>query len=86
MNWIVSIAYAALGLALIYWALPLSTRSSAWTARFRERHPRRHLPPTSEWRARNTRVMAGVFRILGVFFVLLAILYALPTIVSTKTG
>jgi hypothetical protein len=86
MNWIVSLAYAVVGLALIYWAPPLSSRSSAWTARFRERRPTLYLPPTSEWRTRNAKVTTGVLRILGVFLVLLAILYALPSILSTKTG
>jgi hypothetical protein len=86
MNLIVSIAYAAIGLVLISWAVPLSIRYNAWTTRLRERHPNVHLPPTPESRARNTKIMTGIFRILGVFFVLLAILYALPMIFSTKTG
>ncbi|MGO8720822.1 MAG: hypothetical protein ACLQMO_16665 [Acidobacteriaceae bacterium] len=86
MNLIVSIAYAAIGLALISWAVPLSIRYNAWTGRLRERDPNAYLPPTPESRARNTKIMTGIFRILGVFFVLLAILYALPMIFGTKTG
>ena len=39
MNLILGTRYAAIGLALVVWATPLSIRYNAWTTRLRERHP-----------------------------------------------
>lgn len=64
--------YAAIGLALAYWAKSLSVRYSAWAASVRERHPDSSPPPTAELRVRNTKVMTIIFRSVGVFFLLLS--------------
>ena len=66
--------YALVGLALIYWAAPLSIRYNDWTAGLRERHSNLNPPPTLEWRARNTKIMTVIFRVAGVFFALLSLL------------
>ena len=84
MHLISGAGYAVMGLALIYWAAPLSIRYNAWTTSLRERHPNFNPPPTPEWRARNTKIMTVMFRAAGVWFVLLSILYLLPLIGSTK--
>jgi hypothetical protein len=75
--------YAATGLALVAWATHLSIRYNAWTTNLRERHPNVSPPPTPEWRARNTKVMTIVFRVAGVFLVLLSISYLL-LMIATK--
>jgi hypothetical protein len=75
--------YAVVGLALIFWATPLSVRYNAWTAGLRERHPNINPPPTPEWRARNTQIMTVLFRVAGVFLVLASVMYLLPLIVTT---
>jgi hypothetical protein len=64
--------HAALGLALLWWAKPLSLHYNAWTTGLRERHPNINPPPTPEQRARNTTTMTVLFRFLGVFFLLLS--------------
>ena len=82
MNLILGAGYAVVGLALIFRAAPLSIRYSAWTTGLRERHPNVNPPPTPEWRARNTKIMTVMFRVVGVFLVLLSIMYLLPLIVT----
>jgi hypothetical protein len=82
MNLILGTGYALIGLALTCWAAPLSVRYNAWTTGLRERHPNINPPPTPEWRARNTKIMTVMFRVLGVFLVLLSIMYLLPLIVT----
>ena len=82
MNLIPGTGYAVIGLALIVWAVPLSVRYNAWTTRLRERHPKINPPPTPEWRARNTKIMKVMFRVFGMFLVLLSIMYLLPLIVT----
>ena len=84
MNLILGAGYALVGMALIYWAAPLSIRYTAWTTGLRERHPNFNPPPTPEWRARNTKIMTVIFRVAGVFFVLSSILNLLTLIGSTK--
>jgi hypothetical protein len=64
--------YAVVGLALVCWAKPLSMRYNAWTTGLRERHPNINPPPTPEWRARNTKIMTVMFRVFGVFLLLLS--------------
>jgi len=81
MNWIVGAGYFIIGLFLIWRAAPLSIRYNAWTTGLRERHPNFNPPPTPEWRARNTKIMTVMFRLGGIFFVLLSIMYLLPLIV-----
>lgn len=71
---LVDVALALLGMALIYWAAPLSNRYNAWTTGLRERHPNFNPPPTPEWRKRNTKIMTVIFRIAGAFFVLRSVL------------
>ena len=83
MNLILYTVYAAIGLALVLWATPLSIRYNAWTTSLRERHPNVNPPPTPEWRARNTKIMTMVFRVAGVFLVLLSISYLL-LMIATK--
>jgi len=83
MNLIVGAVYALVGLALIYWATPLSMRYNAWTTGLRERHPGFNPPPTPEWRARNTKIMTAIFRIAGGLLVLRSVLTLLPLISST---
>jgi hypothetical protein len=72
MNLILGAGYVVIGLVLICWAMPLSTRYNAWTTGLRERHPTVNPPPTPEWRARNTKIMIVMFRVAGVFFVMLS--------------
>lgn len=74
--------FALLGAVLLFWATPLSLRYNAWTTRFRESHPDINPPPTPAWRSRNTRIMAALFRVLGVFFILLSVLHLLAFIGS----
>jgi hypothetical protein len=73
-HWLLCGGYAVVGLPLVIWASALSLRYNAWTAGLRERHPNINPPPTPEWRARNTKIMTVLFRIVGIFFVLLATL------------
>jgi len=75
---LVSICLAIVGLALIFWAAPLSIRYNAWTTRFRERHPNFNPPPTAEWRARNTKIITVIFRIAGAVFLFRVFLGLLP--------
>jgi hypothetical protein len=82
MNWILGTGYAAIGLALVVWATPLSISYNAWTTGLRERHPNINPPPTPEWRLRNTKIMTILFRVMGLFLVLLSIMYLLPLIVT----
>jgi hypothetical protein len=82
VNLILGAGYAVVGLALIFWGAPLSIRYNAWTTGLRERHPNVNPPPTPEWRARNTKIMTAMFRVVGVFLVLLSIMYLLPLIVT----
>jgi hypothetical protein len=84
VNLIRGIGHALIGLALVFWAVPLSVRYNAWTTGLRERHPNINPPPTPEWRARNTKIMTVMFRVIGAFLVFLSIMYLLPLIV-TKT-
>jgi hypothetical protein len=77
MDWAIDTGFALLGLALIYWAAPLSIRYNAWTTGLRERHPSFNPPPTPEWRARNTKIMTVIFRVAGVFFLLRSVLILL---------
>jgi hypothetical protein len=82
VNLILGTGYAAIGLALVVWATPLSIRYNAWTTGLRERHPHVNPPPTPQWRARNTKIMTVMFRVVGVFLVLLSIMYLWPLIVT----
>ena len=82
MNLVLGIGYAVIGLALIVRAAPLSVRYNAWTTGLRERHPNINPPPTPEWRARNTKIMTVMFRVLGVGLAVLSIMYLLPLIVT----
>ena len=82
MNLILGVGYAVIGLGLIFRAAHLSLCYNAWTTRFRERHPNFNPPPTPEWRARNTKIMTVVFRILGIILAVLPILYLLPQLRS----
>jgi hypothetical protein len=84
MKLILGAGYAVIGLALIYWAAPLSNRYNTWTTHLRERHPNFNPPPTPEWRARNTKIMTVIIRVAGVFFVLFSIFCLLPLIGSTQ--
>lgn len=83
MNLILGLGYAVVGLGLIFWAAPLSLRYNAWTTGLRERHPNINPPPTPEWRARNTKIMTVMIRVLGVVLTVLSIMYLLP-LVGTK--
>lgn len=75
-------AFIAFGIALIVRAEPLSIRYNTWTTHFRERHPNFNPPPTPEWRRRNTRIMAVVFRGTGLLIVLLSLLTLIEAINS----
>lgn len=74
MNWflVLGLTYAVVGLALVWWAKPLSMRYNAWTTGLRERHPHINPPPTPVWRARNTKIMTVMFRLFGAFLLLLS--------------
>jgi hypothetical protein len=82
VNWIFGAGYATIGLTLVVRAAALSVRYNAWTTGLRERHPNINPPPTPEWRARNTKIMTVLLRVVGVVLVLLSIIYLLPLIVS----
>jgi hypothetical protein len=82
VNLILGIGFNVIGLALIFWALPLSVRYNAWTSGLRERHRNVYRQPTPEWRARNTKIMTVTFRVFGLFLVLLSIKHILPLIAS----
>jgi hypothetical protein len=82
VNLILGAGYAATGLLLFFGAMPLSIRYNAWTTGLRERHPGINPPPTPEWRARNTKIMAVMFRVAGVFLVLLSVMCLLPLVVN----
>ncbi len=73
MNLIQGIMYAVAGLSLICWANSLSLRYNAWTTSLRERHPKFNAPPTTQARARNTKIMTLLFRIFGAFLIVLSI-------------
>jgi hypothetical protein len=77
MEIFLDIAVGLLAFAVLVWARPLSLRYNGWTTRFRERHPNFNPPPTPEWRERNTKIMTVMFRIIGIFFVMYAILLLL---------
>ena len=78
VNVILGIGYAVIGLGLGFWAAPLSLRYNAWPTRLRERRPNFNPPPTPEWRARNTKIMAIMFRTLGVILVVFSIMLLFP--------
>ena len=80
MNWFLGLGYALAGMLLIWRAVPLSLRYNAWTTGLRERHPNINPPPTPEWRARNTKIMTMMFRVVGVSLVLLSILTLLGSV------
>jgi hypothetical protein len=84
MNLFVSVFYMLVGIILVGWAAPLSLRYNAWTTGFRERHPNINPPPTPEWRARNTKIMTVLFRIFGIWLVILSILHFAPLLDPTK--
>jgi hypothetical protein len=84
MTLTIGIGYAVIGLIAIFWAAPLSVRYNAWTTRLRERHPNINPPPTPEWRARNTRIMTIIFRVAGLFLIVLSSGYLLPLIGSRR--
>jgi hypothetical protein len=75
MNWALDMSYALIGLALIYWAKPLSIRYNAWTTGLRARHPNFNPPPTPEWWALNTQIMTVIFRVCGLSLFLFLILH-----------
>jgi hypothetical protein len=80
MNLIWGAGYAILGVVLLIWAAPLSVRYNAWTPGLRQRHPNVNPPPTPEWRARNTKIMTILFRVAGLFSLIMSVMYF-----STKT-
>jgi hypothetical protein len=80
VNLIVGSGSAVIGLALIFWATPLSIRYNTWTTDLRARRPNINPPPTPEWRARNTKIMRVMFRVAGVSLVLTSIFDLLPLI------
>jgi hypothetical protein len=75
VNLVWGAGYAIVGAILLIWAAPLSVRYNAWTTGVRERHPNVNPPPTPEWRARNTKIMTILFRVAGLFFLLVAASY-----------
>lgn len=81
MNLILGAGLNLIGLALVFWAAPLSVRYNAWTTGLRQRHPNVSPPPTPEWRARNTKILIVTFRVAGLFLVLLSIMCLFPLIV-----
>jgi hypothetical protein len=80
MNVFAGIIYAVVGLSLLCWAAPLSVRYNSWTTGLRERHPNISPRPTPEWRARNTKIMTILLRVVGVFLVLSSTGYLLALI------
>jgi hypothetical protein len=75
MNLIWGTGYAILGVVLLIWAAPLSVRYNAWTTGLRQRHPNVNPPPTPEWRTRNTKIMTILFRVAGLFSLIMSVTY-----------
>jgi hypothetical protein len=65
-----------IGAALVLFAMPISLRYNAWTTKVRER---RNRAPSTEMRAKNTRIFAWIVRILGLVLLLLGGLVYLGT-------
>jgi len=61
-----------LSIVVISCSKQLSLRYNALTTSFRERNPHINPPPTPEMRALNTKIMAKLFLIVGVFLFLLS--------------
>jgi hypothetical protein len=76
----VGILFGLVGVFLIFRAASLSRRYNAWTTRLRERHPNINPPPTPEWRARNTKIMTALFRVVGIVFFLRSVLTLLAVL------
>jgi hypothetical protein len=57
------------GVALFYWAKPMSHRYNAWTIRFRERHPQISKPPSPEMVSLNYKIVVVVFRAAGAILI-----------------
>jgi hypothetical protein len=53
------------GVALFYWAKPMSQRYNEWTTRFRETHPQITKPRSPEAASLNYKIMVIVFRSVG---------------------
>jgi hypothetical protein len=83
VNWLTGSIDLALGLIQLGFAKPLSIRYNTWTTALRTRHPNFNPPPTPEWRARNTRIMTVLFRVIGAFFLVMGVLYLLPLFVKS---
>lgn len=58
-----NVAFA--GVALFYWAKPISERYNAWTIRFRKRYPQISKPVTPESVLLNYKIMFIFFRVVG---------------------
>lgn len=84
MNVIIDIGQGLAGLALLMWARYLSLKYNAWTTNLRERHSNINPPPTPEWRTRNTTIMTVMFRIIGVFVLLISCLHLLTLVGKTS--
>lgn len=75
-------ACAALGgLVVCIYARRLSLRYNAWTTALRTRRPDFNPPPTPKARERNTKIMIWLFRILGIWVFVLALLVLLDVAV-----
>jgi hypothetical protein len=62
------------GVMVFVGALQLSQRYNAWTTTLRRRHPRINPPPTEQARKLNEAIMMWLFRIVGAYFVVMALL------------
>ena len=63
------------GAALVYWAEPLSQRYSAWTIRFREKHPEISKPPGPETSSLNYKTMVVALRVTGAILIAEAVYF-----------
>ena len=62
------------GVMVFFGASHLSLRYNAWTTTLRRQHPRINPPPTEQARKLNEAIMTWLFRIVGAYFVVKALL------------
>ena len=62
------------GVLVFFNSSQLSRRYNAWTTTFRKRHPQINPPPTDSARKLNESIMTWLFRIIGAYFAVMALL------------
>ena len=65
---------SAFGILVFFSAPQLSRRYNAWTTTRRKRHPQINPPPTDAARKLNESIMTWLFKIIGAYFAIMALL------------